>query len=54
MGEGCCVGLGEAREGEGAWDEFAGGRIGGGRGLVRVEGATVVAGRAEVITFEWN
>ena len=43
------VGLGEAREGEGAWVEEARVGGGGGRGAVRVEGAAVEAGRAEAV-----
>jgi len=48
--EGGAVGLGEAREGEGAGDEEAGGG-GGGRGrLMGVQRAAVEAGRAELVS----
>lgn len=37
-------------EGEGAWDEETGGGVGGRRWSVRVEGAAVVFGRAELVS----
>lgn len=40
--DGAVVGLLEAGEREGAWDEFPGGGVGGRWGLVRVQGAAVV------------
>lgn len=44
------VGLFEAREGEGTWDELARGRVGGFGRLVRVERAAVVLGRTELVS----
>lgn len=41
--------MGEAGEGEGAGDEFAGGRVGGWRRLMGVEGTAVVFWRAELV-----
>lgn len=51
-GEGCGVGLCEAREGKGAGDVEAGGRGGGGRGLMWVERAAVVFRGAEAVSVE--
>lgn len=48
-GYGGGVGLGEAREGERARNELAGGRVGGWWGLVRVKGPAVVFWRAELV-----
>lgn len=45
------VGLLESREREGSGDEFSRRRVGCRRGLVRVEGAAVVFGRAEVVSL---
>lgn len=42
-GEGGVVGLFEAGEGEGAWDEGAGGGVGGGRGLMGMKWAAIVS-----------
>lgn len=44
------VGLLETGEGEGARDEFAGFGDGGGRRLMRVEGAAVVFWRSEFVS----
>jgi hypothetical protein len=44
------VGLGEARDGEGPRDEFAGGYVRRGRGLVGVEGSSIVARWAEGVS----
>lgn len=48
-GYGGGVSLGEAREGEGARYELAGGRVGGWWGLVRVKGPAVVFWGAELV-----
>ena len=43
------VGLGEAGQGEGAWDELARGRVRGRWRLMWVEGTAVVFGGAELL-----
>jgi len=46
-------GLLKARKGEGAGDEEAGGGVGWFGGLMGVEGAAVVAGRAELVSRDY-
>lgn len=48
------VGLLEAGEGEGTGDELAGFGDGGGRWLMRVEGAAVVFWRSEFVSARWQ